>query len=78
MLKQVLVVICTLITVLCINTHVKAAEYKGTSEYYIADVETKSMAITFARDLAKRNALEQAGTYIISLSESKNSVLQSD
>lgn len=55
-----------------------AAEYQGSSEYYIADVNTKSMAITFARDLAKRNALEQAGTYIISLSESKNSVLQSD
>ena len=77
MLKQLLI-ICVLITTLCINASVKAAEYKGTSEYYIADVETKSMAITFARDLAKRNALEQAGTYIISLSESKNSVLQSD
>ena len=40
-----------------------AAEYQGTSTYHITDIETKNMATTFARDLAKRDALEQAKTF---------------
>lgn len=55
-----------------------AAEYQGTSNYYIADLETKNIAINFARDLAKRAALEQAGVFVTSFSESKNGILQTD
>ena len=55
-----------------------AKEFKGTSEYYVADLTTKEIALNFARDKAKQNALEQAGTYVTSLSESTNGLLTKD
>ena len=55
-----------------------AKEFKGTSEYYVVDLTTKEIALSFARDKAKQNALEQAGTYVTSLSESTNGLLTKD
>ena len=55
-----------------------AKDFKGTSQYYIADLSTKNMALKFARDSAKQAALEQAGTFVTSLSESKKGLLTKD
>ena len=55
-----------------------AAEIQGTSTYYITDINTKNLAIGFARESAKRDALEQSGVFVTSISESKNGLLQTD
>ena len=55
-----------------------AAEIQGTSTYYITDINTKNLAIGFARESAKRDALEQSGVFVTSISESHNGLLQTD
>ena len=67
-----------LLLVMFTNSIVFAKEFKGTSEYYIADIQTKNTAIIFARDIAKQSALEQAGAFVSSLSLSSKGLLQKD
>ena len=55
-----------------------AKDYQGTSECFIADISTKNIAIELARDMAKRSALEQAGTFVTSVSESSKGLLTKD
>lgn len=71
-------VIVPSLAILAISCIGYAKEYRGISEYYVADLTTKEIAVNFARDKAKQNALEQAGTYVTSLSESTNGVLTKD
>ena len=76
--KSLLKVLFFLLMVFANSVVVFAKEYKGTSEYYIADISTKNIAIDIARDMAMKSALEQAGTFVSSLSESSKGILTKD
>lgn len=70
--------IAVLLLLLMISNISFAKDFLGTSEYFITDPATKNIAIEFARDKAKQSALEQAGVFVTSISESSKGVMTKD
>ena len=73
MIKITILLLCLLISNITF-----AKDFLGTSEYFITDPSTKNIAIEFARDKAKQTALEQAGVFVTSISESSKGVMTKD